>query len=46
MRASFEYCEAERAVVITSVLDDNIVFGSKLLSWSCETIGKRGRTLC
>lgn len=46
MRASLEDREAKRAVVITSVLDDNIVFGSKLLSWSCETIGKRGRTLC
>ena len=46
MRSSLEYCEAERAVIITSVLDNNVVFGSKLLSWSCETIGKRGRTLC
>lgn len=46
MRSPLEDRKTERAVIITSVLDNNVVFGSKLLSWSCETIGKRRRTLC
>lgn len=46
MRSSLEDRKAKRAVIITSILDNNVVFGSKLLPWSCETIGKRGRTLC
>lgn len=46
MRSSLEDRKAKRAVIITSVLDDNIVFGSKLLTRGSESIGKRGRTLC
>lgn len=46
MRSSLEDREAKRAVIITSVLDNNVVFGSELLSWSSESVGKRCRTLC
>lgn len=37
MRSSFENCEAERAVIIASILDDDVVFGSELLVWGCES---------
>ena len=46
MRSSLENRKTERAVVITSVLDDNIVFGSEFLSRGSESIGKRCSTLC